>query len=158
MGPTSASLPGQRPRNPSGEFWTDCGVRLELLEHLARRVPAVAADWLLEKLWSHCRLTALEPVLNPDDPSHRPLSGFQQAAIVLMSLPPVVSAEVFRILGIDLVQSITKTITSLALVGSKRRAWVLEDLLDIGAGECERLSTVDPGEVAELLRDLLAGE
>ena len=81
----------------------------------------------------------------------------QKAAILLMSLPPEVSAQLFKELGPDEVHAITLEISKLPPISPDVRAQVIDEFLHSSAGSSlsdalEKLAKERPTKVAEMLK------
>lgn len=116
-----------------------------------------------------------EPVLGPVGPILEPacsetlraLSPSQKAAILFMSLPPEMSAQLFSELGPEEVQAITLAITQLPSTSPGTRASVLQEFLcssggpglkrDVGTSTTEQLESLvkeKPSGTAGLIRSV----
>ena len=151
------------------------GFHTELFEKFARRAPQGVAEWLVDRLFFGVvavgRLTELSPIREVPVRTGRSaglrkrasagnstsLSGDrgEHLAIVLMSLPPEVSAQLFKELGPDMVQRITLSISRLPPITPEVRMAVLEMVLEVGLEDLEALARRDPAPLAARLRDYL---
>ena len=67
------------------------------------------------------------PAGPPDNPNH------QKAAILLMSLPPEASAQLFKELGPEAVKNVTLVMSRLPSITTERRSAVLNEFIEVAA-------------------------
>jgi hypothetical protein len=88
------------------------------------------------------------------------LSADQKSAILLMSLPPDHSAQIFNILGTQAVQNITLAISTLPQIPPTVRRALISQFLNLDApseqpeAQLEALASRDPQLLAQMLRSL----
>jgi len=147
----------------------------ELFEKFARRAPQALAEWLVDRLFFGVvavgRLTELSPipgvtvrpgkgpgVRRPTAVEPMPLvpdDRCDHLAIVMMSLPPETSAQLFKEFGPELVHRITLAISRLPRITSEIRQAALERVLEVSLDELEELARLQPVALAARLREYL---
>ena len=145
----------------------------ELFECFALRAPQAVAEWLLDRLFfgvkavrSLCEIYPLQsfypgtrhglrrrawpgPKINLDRTA--------QLAIVLMSLPPEMSAQLFKDLGPDLVRQITLSISRLPPISPEVRAQVIAEVTDLSLQDLESTARTEGNDLSRQLRRFLDG-
>ncbi len=147
----------------------------ELFSVFIRRAPVGVMEWLLNKVHFGVApiiaLCELSPLLAVPVSKGRfrsrtgtprdTVSRAQQIAILLMSLPPETSSELFKCLGPDLVHAITIEISKLPPISPETRERAIREFLCITLEELEIAAREPPPLISKYLLkylDLPAGE
>ncbi|MBS2033487.1 hypothetical protein JST97_00755 [bacterium] len=147
-----------------------CRFDRELFEQLAQSAPSCLADWLLGRIFfgteALSQLCELSPILG------RPIKNCQlrrrvygspksiqcrrqRAAIVLMSLPPELSAQFFKLLGPDTVHAITLAIADLPPIGPQQRLEAIVEVTRLLPAELESVARSEAEKLGEQMRRYL---
>lgn len=143
----------------------------ELFDSFGRRAPTSVAEWLLDRLWFGvhrmgrvCELTPvngisirsgkrmLRQLADSEDPV---LSRTGQIAIVLMSLPPELSAQVFKAIDLQMVHDLTLAISNLPPIAPELRRAVVEQVTEMDMDRLEE--NFDAPHMVEVLKRWLKG-
>lgn len=157
----------QHRREVPSRAWRAEATRVEPGQHvrwLARR----ENEWLRSQLRALVVRTDPRPARPPQD-----LSPRQKAAVLLMMLPPSLSAEIFKQLGVEEVQTVTLEIAHLPILEAEDKERVLSEFLDLpelpdvsqrplgrllqaldGSQLMQLLEPEEPPTIAALLRSL----
>ena len=155
----------------------------DLFECFAQRAPSGVAEWLLDQLFFGVnqvgRLCEISPLtIRPPRPGKGPklrgsvpapmvgttdfqdgaLTKGMRLAIVLMSLPPETSAQLFKNMGPDLVHAITLEISKLPPISPELRQQVIAEVTGLVPDELEAAAREQADPMAEFLRRYYAGE
>ncbi len=147
----------------------------ELFEKFARRAPQAVAEWLVDRLFFGVvavgRLTELSPVQGSTvrlgkGPGLRsattiaprpgvPEERCDHLAIVMMSLPPEASAQLFKEFDPEMVHRITLAISRLPRITAEEQQAALDRVLEVTLDELEELARLQPAALALRLREYL---
>lgn len=132
------------------------------------------AEWLLERLsfgvGAVASLCEIHPLVNRDARKqnglrHRlrggegcPLDRCQQLAIILMSLPPEVSAQLFKVLTPEVVHQVTLSISRLPPISPELRARVIAEVTDLSLEDLEATARLEAEEFGGFLKRFLEGD
>lgn len=105
--------------------WRENVTRVDPSQHV-RRLAARETGWLREELRKLVVQADPRPARPPQD-----LSPRQKAAVLLMMLPPSLSAEIFKQLGVEEVQTVTLEIAHLPILEAEDKERVLSEFLDL---------------------------
>lgn len=146
----------------------------ELFDRFAQRAPVGVAEWLLDKAFFGIhqigRLAEISPLTGraPRPGKGRRLrlgvqgeSGLSrggQLAIVLMSLPPEVSAQLFKQMGPEMVHAITLEISKLPPISPELREQVIAEVTALSPEELEAAVREQAEPMGEYLRRYYADE
>lgn len=145
----------------------------ELFECFAKRSPSAVAEWLLDRLFfgmgAVASLCEIHPLLHRDARKHSglrhrlkkgdlcQLDRCQQLAIILMSLPPEVSAQLFKVLTPELVHQVTLSISRLPPISPELRERVIAEVTDLSLKDLEATARLEAEEFGNFLRRFLDG-
>ncbi|MBX3167910.1 MAG: hypothetical protein KF760_10885 [Candidatus Eremiobacteraeota bacterium] len=146
----------------------------ELFECFGKRSPSAVAEWLIDRLFfgmgAVASLCEIHPLLNREARKHSglrhrlkkgggcPLDRCQQLAIVLMSLPPEVSAQLFKVLTPEVVQQVTLSISRLPPISPELRERVISEVTDLSLEDLEATARLEAEEFGQFLKRYLEGE
>jgi hypothetical protein len=155
----------------------------DLFECFAQRAPSGVAEWLLDQLFFGVnqvgRLCELSPLtIRPARPGKGPklrgsapaqmvstthghdgaLTKGMRLAIVLMSLPPEVSAQLFKNMGPELVHAITLEISKLPPISPELSQQVISEVTGLVPDELEAAAREQADPMAEFLKRYYCGE
>lgn len=144
----------------------------ELFERFARCAPTGVAEWLLDRLFfgvaavsSLCEISPLfgRQAVRGGGLRRRVQGGngsnglnrHQQLAIVLMSLPPEVSAQLFKHLGPETVHAITLQISKLPPITPEVRMEAIAEVTNLSPQELETNARAECENLSECLKRYL---
>ena len=115
----------QHRREGRSQSWREQVTRVDPGQHV-RRLAALEGAWLRNQLSVLVAAADPRPARAPQS-----LSPRQKAAVLLMMLPPSLSAEIFARLGVEEVQTVTLEIAQLPVLESEDKERVLSEFLDL---------------------------
>jgi len=153
----------------------------ELFDCFARRASTGVAEWLLDRLFYGVRpvgrlceisplkirsyapgkglnlrhLKKLPPAISLSRETDAGLSRIGRLAILLMSLPPEISAQLFKNFGPDMVHEITLEISKLPEISPQLREQVIVEVTGLVPEELESAAKDQVEAMAEFLRRYL---